>query len=375
MEQLLPVINKLQDVFNAVGGERIDLPQICVIGSQSSGKSSVLEHIVGRDFLPRGSGIVTRRPLILQLHHLPPKRGEQAKEWGEFLHLPNKIFHDFDQIRAEIETETTRHCGPKGISNVPIRLSVFSPNVLNLTLVDLPGLTKVTVPGQPADLPDQIRKMALFYAANPNAIILCVSAANTDLATSDGIQLAKEIDPEGIRTIGVITKIDIMDKGTDALEMLQGQVIPLQLGFVGVVMRSQLDIKEKKPIAQALRDEEKFFATHPSYRVISSRCGTRYLTKNLNHILMNHIRRTLPDLKARITKMMNEYQLELASYGDSIFQNKSAILLNIINNFSKDYTSAIDGKLEEISVNELYCGARINYIFTEVYSKYIELVG
>ena len=70
MESLIPIINKLQDVFGTIGGEAIQLPQIIVVGSQSSGKSSVLESIVGRDFLPRGSGIVTRRPLILQLQHV-----------------------------------------------------------------------------------------------------------------------------------------------------------------------------------------------------------------------------------------------------------------------------------------------------------------
>ena len=76
MEQLIPVINKLQDVFNSVGGEQIDLPQIVVVGSQSSGKSSVLENIVGKDFLPRGSGIVTRRPLILQLINIKDSKGK-----------------------------------------------------------------------------------------------------------------------------------------------------------------------------------------------------------------------------------------------------------------------------------------------------------
>lgn len=71
MEQLIPVVNKLQDVFHAIGHPPIDLPQIVVVGSQSSGKSSVLESIVGRDFLPRGVGVVTRRPLVLQLYNIP----------------------------------------------------------------------------------------------------------------------------------------------------------------------------------------------------------------------------------------------------------------------------------------------------------------
>ena len=69
MNNLIPIINKLQDVFNAIGESPIDLPQIVVIGSQSSGKSSVLESIVGREFLPRGTGVVTRRPLVIQLYN------------------------------------------------------------------------------------------------------------------------------------------------------------------------------------------------------------------------------------------------------------------------------------------------------------------
>ncbi len=80
MEQLIPVINKLQDVFNAIGTDSIDLPQIVVVGSQSSGKSSVLENIVGRDFLPRGMGIVTRRPLVLQLINLPSNSKKKVEE-------------------------------------------------------------------------------------------------------------------------------------------------------------------------------------------------------------------------------------------------------------------------------------------------------
>ena len=81
------------------------LPQIVVVGSQSSGKSAVLESFVGRDFLPRGAGIVTRRPLVLQLVHTPPADGGED-EWGEFLHLPGKRFTDFAEIRREIEAET-----------------------------------------------------------------------------------------------------------------------------------------------------------------------------------------------------------------------------------------------------------------------------
>lgn len=387
MEQLIPVINKLQDVFNAIGSDPIDLPQIVVVGSQSSGKSSVLENIVGRDFLPRGSGIVTRRPLVLQLINLPweggapPAAGDEAKngkkdlsEWGEFLHKPNEMFYDFAQIREEIVRETDRLTGKnKGVSNVAIHLKIYSPHVLNLTLVDLPGITKVPVGDQPSDIESQIRKMALMYIEKPNAIILAVTPANSDLANSDALQLAREVDPEGQRTIGVLTKLDIMDRGTDAMDTLCGRVIPLRLGFIGVVNRSQQDIIADKPIRASLKAEQDYFSSHPAYRTIANRCGTAFLARTLNRLLMQHIRDTLPELKVKINKMMVDAQMELASYGDSgIYDSRNgqgALLLQILTKFAADYRDAIDGKLTESSTNELYGGARINYIFTEVFAK------
>jgi replication fork clamp-binding protein CrfC len=94
----------------------------------------------------------------------------------------------------------------------------------------LPGLTKVPVGDQPKDIERQIKDMILKYITKPNAIILAVTGANTDLANSDGLKLAREVDPEGIRTIGVLTKIDLMDAGTDVVDILAGRVIPLRLG-------------------------------------------------------------------------------------------------------------------------------------------------
>ena len=97
-----------------------------------------------------------------------------------------------------------------GISALPINLRIFSPNVVTLTLVDLPGLTKVPVGDQPRDIEKQIREMLMKYISKPSRIILAVTPAKTDLANSDGLKLAREVDPEGQRTIGVLTKIDLM---------------------------------------------------------------------------------------------------------------------------------------------------------------------
>ena len=204
-------------------------------------------------------------------------------EWGEFLHIPGQKFHDFNKIRDEIVRETDQKTGGNlGISPAPINLRIYSPKVLTLTLVDLPGLTKVPVGNQPRDIERQIKEMVLKQIQKPNAIILAVTAANTDLANSDGLKLAREVDPEGQRTIGVLTKVDLMDEGTDVVDILAGRIIPLRLGYVPVVNRGQRDIENKKAISFALENEKNFFETHKAYRNKSSYCGTPYLARKLN---------------------------------------------------------------------------------------------
>lgn len=389
---LINLVNKLQDVFTTVGVQNpIDLPQIAVVGSQSSGKSSVLENIVGRDFLPRGSGIVTRRPLILQLINKPAgkqlngvkddtlKDSTDAEanldEYGEFLHLPGQKFYDFNKIRDEIVRETEAKVGRNaGISPAPINLRIYSPNVLTLTLVDLPGLTKVPVGDQPKDIEKQIKDMVLKQISKPNAIILAVTAANQDLANSDGLKLAREVDPEGQRTIGVLTKVDLMDEGTDVVDILAGRIIPLRLGYVPVVNRGQRDIENKRAISYALEHEKNFFESHKAYRNKASYCGTPYLARKLNLILMMHIKQTLPDIKARISSSLQKYTSELSQLGDSMLGNAANIVLNIITEFSNEYRTVLDGNNQELSSVELSGGARISFVFHELYSNGIKAV-
>ncbi|KAJ8262272.1 hypothetical protein GJAV_G00164540 [Gymnothorax javanicus] len=380
MEALIPVINKLQDVFNTVGADIIQLPQIAVVGTQSSGKSSVLESLVGRDLLPRGTGIVTRRPLILQLVHVDPddrrktseENGVDGEEWGKFLHTKNKIYTDFDEIRQEIENETERISGNnKGISDEPIHLKIFSPHVVNLTLVDLPGITKVPVGDQPKDIEIQIRELILKHISNPNCIILAVTAANTDMATSEALKVAREVDPDGRRTLAVVTKLDLMDAGTDAMDVLMGRVIPVKLGLIGVVNRSQLDINNKKSVADAIRDEHAFL--QKKYPSLANRNGTKYLARTLNRLLMHHIRDCLPELKTRINVLAAQYQSLLSSYGEPV-EDKSATLLQLITKFAAEYCNTIEGTAKYIETAELCGGARICYIFHETFGRTLESV-
>ncbi|XP_058631548.1 dynamin-1a [Onychostoma macrolepis] len=363
MEDLIPLVNRMQDAFSAIGqNANLDLPQIAVVGGQSAGKSSVLENFVGKDFLPRGSGIVTRRPLVLQLINCPT-------EYAEFLHCKGKKFTDFDEVRQEIEGETDRVTGQnKGISPVPINLRVYSPNVLNLTLVDLPGMTKVPVGDQPADIEHQIKEMLMQFVTKDNCLLLAVSPANSDLANSDALKIAKEVDPQGQRTIGVITKLDLMDEGTDARDILENKLLPLRRGYIGVVNRSQKDIDGKKDINAAMAAERKFFLSHASYRHLADRMGTPFLQKTLNQQLTNHIRDTLPGLRVKLQSQLLSIEKEVEEYKNfrpDDPSRKTKALLQMVQQFSVDFEKRIEGSGDQIDTYELSGGARINRIFHE----------
>merc|ERR1719401_2023633 len=151
-------------------------------------------------------------------------------------------FSDFEQVRREIEKMTDEVAGGnKGIVNDPIVMTIYSTSCPDLTVIDLPGITRVPIKGsdQGEDVEKVTRDMTLHYVQDPRTIILAVLPANQDVSTSDALQIARQVDPKGLRTIGVVTKIDIMNHGEDAMKILRGEDIPLRLGYVGVKMRSQ----------------------------------------------------------------------------------------------------------------------------------------
>ena len=372
MDRLIKVINKLQDAFTILGEDPLSLPQIAVVGGQSAGKSSVLENIVGRDFLPRGSGIVTRRPLVLKLINEP----ELKVEYCEFLHLPNKKF-SYEDARKEIEnaTENDPRCLNKSISDAPINLTVHSAQVLDLTLIDLPGLTRVAVGDQPKDINDQIRALILKYIQQENTIILAVSPANQDLANSDAIQLAKEVDPDGFRTVGVLTKLDLMDKGTNAMPILNNEVIPLKLGYIPVVNRSQHDIEQKMDIKTQWSAEDSYFSSHPAYRMIKERCGTEYLAKVLNKTLMQHIKNCLPDINNKIgafTNVKKNELIELKELKDDAA--KSQAVLGCIVGYAQKFKDKMEGNDDDATIDQLTGGAKLRSLFKGQFLKNIENV-
>jgi replication fork clamp-binding protein CrfC len=256
---------------------------------------------------------------------------EFSTEYGEFAHLKSQKFFDFHEVRDEIESETERVTGSKkGISYEPITLRIYSPHVLDLTLVDLPGITKVPIGDQPADIEKQIEKMILHYIKRKKCLILAVTPANADLANSDALKIAKRVDPEGFRTFNVVTKLDLMDEGTDARDILENKLLKLRHGYIGVVNRSQQDIVDAKNMKDAVASEKEFFENHSSYRHMADRMGTEYLKKTLHSELISHIRQSLPGLRDTLQKMSMEMEIEKEN-NPSFDANDASSLMRMMN--------------------------------------------
>ncbi|KAK5961066.1 dynamin-related GTPase MGM1 PWA37_001594 [Arxiozyma heterogenica] len=210
----------------------LTLPSIVVIGSQSSGKSSVLEAIVGKEFLPKGSNMVTRRPIELTLVNIP-NSSEITADFPEQRLFNLKDFKEVKRILMELNMSVP---SSQAVSEEPIRLTIKSSNVPDLSLVDLPGYIQIEAADQPTELKSKIRQLCEKYLAEPN-IILAISSADVDLANSSALRASKTVDPNGSRTIGVITKLDLVSPEI-AKDILNNKKYPLKMGYVGVITKS-----------------------------------------------------------------------------------------------------------------------------------------
>ena len=320
------------------------MPRICTLGTQSSGKSSVLESIVGLDFLPRGNGVVTRRPLELRLYNI-----KSNQSWAKFEERNNTNFTDFTKVKQTIEELTSEVCGKeKNIVDKPI-LTVHCKTCPDLTLIDLPGITRVPIGTQPKNIEEITRNIATKYINNPLTIILCVIAANNDIATSDGLKLAKEIDKSGKRTLGVLTKLDIMDEGTDAEKTILNKEIELKLGYIGIINRSKKDLDNKLSMEDISKKEKGFFKTHRIYKYMNPELfGTEALIKKLTAIYFEKIAESLPKVIKSIDTNIKKIEEELGELGEPIPEDRSGkinILLNLINEYCEIFRNILQGKI------------------------------
>lgn len=284
--------------------ETLLLPSIVVIGSQSSGKSSVLEAIVGHEFLPKGSNMVTRRPIELTLINTPGI----ASEYGEFPALGLGKITDFSQIQRTLTDLNLAVPETEAISDEPIQLHIYSPTVPDLTLIDLPGFIQVAASDQPESLKQKINLLCEKYIQPPN-VILAISAADVDMANSSALRASRRIDPRGERTIGVVTKMDLIDS-VRGYEVLNNKNYPLQMGYVGVITKTPSTglFRRTSSISQLVaQNEESYFSQHEEFDGCT--VGTLALRKKLMNVLEKTMAASLLPTSNAIRQ-----ELEEASY-------------------------------------------------------------
>ncbi|KAK9952344.1 hypothetical protein ABG768_018189 [Culter alburnus] len=343
-ESIRPYID-LIDTLRSVGIQKdLALPTIAVIGDQSSGKSSVLEALSGVA-LPRGSGIVTRCPLELRLKKVtggvkwkavlsyrkrriefvdsslvagPIKASKLASgKVANLTHDEKKFeFGDPSLVEEHVEAAQNELAGKGvGICDELITLEVMSPDVCDLTLIDLPGIARVPIKGQPEDIGNQIKRLIMKFVEKPETINLVVVPCNTDIATTEALKMAQEVDPEGKRTVAILTKPDLIDKGTERniVDIVHNKVIPLHKGYVIVKCRGQQQIDENIPLEEAKQMERDFFQNHDYFRCLlnEDKATIKCLAVKLTQNLVDHIKKSLPQLNEQITKLLWDVKTEL----------------------------------------------------------------
>uniref|UniRef100_UPI00358EE8FF interferon-induced GTP-binding protein Mx-like n=1 Tax=Myxine glutinosa TaxID=7769 RepID=UPI00358EE8FF len=311
-KKVRPFLDLIDDL-RAVGVEKdVALPTVAVIGDQSSGKSSVLESLSGVQ-LPRGTGIVTRCPLALKL-----KRG--GSKWKCTMKyntaegpLQEDITAPSDVGEAVREAQRMLAGFQKGISKELITLEVESSSTPDLTLIDLPGIARVAVEGQPPDIEKKIKELILSYIEQKETIILVAIPCNVDIATTEALSMAQQCDPNGERTVGVLTKPDLMDPGTEfgAIKVLNNESIVLKKGYIMVKCRSQRDIERKITLEEAIEAEKSFFETHSVFKSIEEKSTTPVLANKLTTELVEQINHLLPGLRKEVNRKFDETNEEL----------------------------------------------------------------
>ncbi|CAM9199600.1 unnamed protein product, partial [Discosporangium mesarthrocarpum] len=301
----------LIDELRAHGiSQDVPLPQIAVMGDQSCGKSSVLEAISGIPF-PRGSGLVTRCATQLVMKSAPP-----GSPWMASASIPagavrgkgkgeeQKVSSPEALTKVIAGLQDTLTGGDKGaFSTKTISVQVQAPGLPDLTLIDLPGIVRTATRGQRASVMAEVNDLIQRYLEQERTIILAVVPANQDVATVDILERAKGVDPEGDRTIGVLTKPDLVGPGNEdeAAAVVKNLRKPLKLGYVMVKCRSQKDIDQGMDNQEALREEASFFRKQPVFKGLpSSMFGVPNLTKRLTDLLVGRIKAALPSIKWEI---------------------------------------------------------------------------
>ena len=357
-DQLIQIADYIRDIFK--NSDFLDPPTLVVVGSQSSGKSITLNGLTGIDILPNGKSIVTRTPIHLRLIHAKDAKviiveffdnADSQKLISSFnVDAVQTPVDQLNPIRDEICRMTEMYAGKsKNVVDIQINIRIKSPNVPNLSVIDLPGLTNIalTDQGQPENIKENIEKMLIKYIKNPRTIILSIIPATIDVESDMGLGLIKGYDPEFKRTIGVLTKVDML-KDSNVEHYLSDRVsknLRLGYGYFTVRNRSSEEVKSMS-VKDGYALESKFFSETEPYKTSEhrSRMGSINLGCRLSEILLAHIRACLPAVMDEIKNADHSVELQLDEIGrdyPATESTKRSTMNILIHEFQREYSNAI----------------------------------
>ncbi|KAM9447840.1 interferon-induced GTP-binding protein Mx2-like [Salvelinus alpinus] len=347
-KKVRPFIDLIDDMRSIGIDKELQLPAIAVVGDQSSGKSSVLETLSGVA-LPRGTGIVTRCPLLLKLCN------DRTVKWDAVITYGEKVilFDEPSEVVRYVEQAQNALAGKGvGICEDLITLKITSSTVCDLSLIDLPGITRVAVKGQPDDIGVQINNLIMKFIKNKRTIILVVVPCNVDIATTEALKMAQEVDPEGTRTLAILTKPDLIDPGEEknVLEIVQNRVMDLNMGYVIVKCRGQKKIDENMSITDAIKEELEFFKNHEQFRSLlrEEKATTKCLATKLSNALVKHIKKSLPQMSENIKEKLGEVKHLLSQIEGGPPKEpaeKRKFLIQVITDFNEQITQLSQGDI------------------------------
>ena len=343
LTQIQPKLDAIEQIRGDLNSENIEVPGIVVAGAQSSGKSSLLESLSDIT-LPSGENITTRVPLIIRLEKVKGCDRHAIIGITADLSLSScERITDFSKIPKKIIEYTNKLVGTQGcVEDKPIHIKVVSPNGPTMTLIDLPGITHLSTKNVQEDIHTATVELVKKYITNEQMIILCVCPALDDFANSEAIKLAKEVDPDGKRTLGVITKTDLCKSDTKIEEKLKGEEnnIHLELGFIAVRNRTPDEVKKNISISKLRKKEQQFFNTSPQfYRIPKKYWGMDTLIDKVSEIQMSKVEEFIPKMKAllqeKIKDLKHQHETLAPEFNNDVqkMQHLVRIIVSVVSEF------------------------------------------
>jgi GTP-binding protein EngB required for normal cell division len=368
-----PKLDAIEQIRSDLHSENIEVPGIVVAGAQSSGKSSLLENLSNIS-LPSGDNITTRVPLILRLERDTSIQERYALISDSPDLASTGIRVKISNLSNKINEYTIKQAGADGtVVDKPIHVKVVSPDGPSMTLIDLPGITHLSLHGVQADIHKETSDLVKKYISNEQMIILCVVPAIDDFANSEAIKLAKSVDPLGKRTLGIVTKVDLCKSDTRIAEKLRGEGnnVRLDLGFVAVRNRSQDDIARGISISKMRELEKHFFETSSHFISVDKQYwGIDTVINRVSDMQTKSIDEFIPkiihELSSKKKELQFQYDKLAPEFGNDVqkVQHMLRIVIGVVTEF-KALAKSIDDCLED---TDLHISPRTNELYKRFYS-------